>query len=306
MKVLKNDKGQVRSGWKILIAYMSFSTVVGIIGAVIGIAYVVQKIVSGDMNSLENPEELIKIMTEMDMSNPIVFLLFILQNVAIILVVWVYWKLLDKRPIRDLGLINIKKGYKDLIMGLIFGAISMTIVFAVLVISGSSKLVTPLSTPNVSISLLSGFIMFIFVGFGEEIFSRGYCLTVLKQTDRMWVPLVVSSIIFSLMHIGNSNVSIIGLLNIFLVGVLFAYMTIKSHNIWMAIGYHITWNYFQGNIFGFEVSGTAAEGLYSTRPVVENIINGGKFGPEGGLIATVVILLGFVFIKIINNRKSVQ
>jgi membrane protease YdiL (CAAX protease family) len=104
------------------------------------------------------------------------------------------------------------------------------------------------------------------------------------------------------MHGMNLNVTVIALINIFLVGLLFAYMTIKSENLWMAIGYHITWNYFQGNIFGFEVSGNVVEGVYSTKSVTESVINGGKFGPEGGLIVTAIILLGFVYIKYIYRR----
>ncbi|MGH4119264.1 CPBP family intramembrane glutamic endopeptidase [Clostridium sp.] len=65
--------------------------------------------------------------------------------------------------------------------------------------------------------------------------------------------------IFSVMHSLNPSMSIISYLNLFLVALLFAYMFLKSNNFWLPIGYHITWNYFQGNIFGFQVSGQSTE-----------------------------------------------
>ena len=305
MKVFNNEKGQIRSGWKIFITFVGFQAIVGVVGTIAIIAYMAAKIAaSGDMSILTNPEELMKLINVSDMNNPISIFLFIFQNVALIFVVWALWKLFDKKKMKDLGLISIKRGWKDLIKGLLFGAISMALVLAVLVVTNSAYLVQPLSSPKFSMSALSGLAIFIFVGFGEEIFSRGYCLTVLKQTENRWVPVVVSSIIFSVMHGMNPNVTVIALLNIFLVGLLFAYMTIRSGNLWMAIGYHITWNYFQGNVFGFEVSGNVVEGIYSTRLTAENIINGGKFGPEGGLMVTAIILFGLLYIKYFCNRTE--
>jgi len=152
-----------------------------------------------------------------------------------------------------------------------------------------------LSNPNFNISLLTGLVLFIFVGINEEMFSRGYCMTVLKQTGNKWVVIIVSSIIFSIMHSLNPSMSIISYLNLFLIAVLFAYMFLKSNNLWLPIGYHITWNYFQGNIFGFNVSGQSTESLYKLNTPVKNIITGGAFGPEGGLVVTFIIIVGFIY-----------
>jgi membrane protease YdiL (CAAX protease family) len=97
-----------------------------------------------------------------------------------------------------------------------------------------------------------------------------------------------------------------GLLNIFLVGLLFAYMFYKSGSLWMPVGYHITWNFFQGNIFGFPVSGTEPSGIYTIINTKDNLITGGGFGPEGGILATAVIIICalFVFIYCAPERES--
>ena len=73
---------------------------------------------------------------------------------------------------------------------------------------------------------------------------------------------------FQLAHGTNPNVSVLGLVNIALVGILFAYMFDATKSLWLPIGYHITWNYFQGNVFGFAVSGTTPHGIYNVS--VEN------------------------------------
>ncbi len=180
-----------------------------------------------------------------------------------------------------MGITSIKKGYKELAIGLVLGAITMSIVAVIIIAIGDVKLVNPISKPQVSISLLYGLIGFIFVGFGEEILSRGYIMSVLKQTRNKWLILIGPALIF-------------------------AYMFMKSKNIWMPIGYHITWNYFQGYIWGFEVSGISVNGLYKVENVTNNIINGGAFGPEGGIIVTIVTCLTFGFVYWFYKEEKID
>jgi len=290
--IFMNKNSQVRSGWKIASTFGSFfvaTNIISIIAMIIIAAIMVstKKIAANDLVTYLNG--LSNINTGFSL-----FLAFI-QCICMILAVWLFWKLFDKKPIKEIGLINIKKGYKDLFKGLAFGTISMILVFIILLTSGNISLQIPLSNPNFNISLLTGLVLFIFVGINEEMFSRGYCMTVLKQTGNKWVVIIVSSIIFSIMHSLNPSMSIISYLNLFLIAVLFAYMFLKSNNLWLPIGYHITWNYFQGNIFGFNVSGQSTESLYKLNTPVKNIITGGAFGPEGGLVVTFIIIVGFIY-----------
>ena len=117
-------------------------------------------------------------------------------------------------------------------------------------------------------------ILYIFVGFAEEILGRGYIISVMKQTRNIPLMVIVSAVVFSLMHIFNSSFSLIPFINIVLIGVVFSLMYIWSGNLWMCIGYHIAWNYFQGNVFGFPVSGMESKGIITTIYSENNIING--------------------------------
>ena len=118
------------------------------------------------------------------------------------------------------------------------------------------------------------------------------------------VVYIVSSLIFGVAHLLNPNVAVLGIINIFLVGLLFAYMYDKTKSLWMPIGYHITWNYFQGNVFGFPVSGTTPHGLYGIDVSMgNNWLTGGSFGLEGGLLATLMIVLGFVVTNLYTKKR---
>ncbi|ABY95500.1 MULTISPECIES: hypothetical protein [Thermoanaerobacter] len=83
-------------------------------------------------------------------------------------------------------------------------------------------------------------------------------------------------------------------------------MYLKTGNLWMPIGYHISWNYFQGYIFGFNVSGNAMRGIYNAFPK-NNFLSGGEFGLEGGIITTLVILITFLILYYYFERyRKVQ
>ena len=146
---------------------------------------------------------------------------------------------------------------------------------------------------------LLGFLHFVAVGFFEEILCRGYLMTAFKTTRNRPVIFCASALIFSLLHLMNPGVTPLSLVNIFLVGILFAYMFVRTGRLWLPIGYHITWNFFQGNVFGLLVSGTEAASVTQTRAAEANLLNGGAFGPEGGIFVTLVILLGIVYVKFV-------
>lgn len=300
--ILKNKHSEVRSGWKIFLVFLityALSFIISLlIGMVLGLAFLIwgegtllfdgkniQSILSSDLG----------LMVSTSLSNGIIIISCI-----------IIWKIFEKKKVSEMGLTNFKEGYKEFILGLLFGAIAISIVAIVLLIMGNVRFVNSLSKPQLSISLLEGVILFVFVGFGEEILGRAYIMSVLKQTRNKWLILMISSIIFAILHLGNDGISILAFINLFLVGLLFGYMFMKSKNIWMPIGYHITWNYFQGYIWGFQVSGITTNGLYKIENINNNIINGGLFGPEGGLIVTIVICISFYIIYKYYNNESID
>lgn len=284
-KMFVNKNGQMRSGWKIailiagtfvitlLLAFLAF-LIIGLIGKYS--EYTMHKL----LLLLMVGEERFYLFTTISFLSTVIMITLML-------------KFIDRKRFKDIGFISIKEGYRNLIAGFFIGAFSIAIIVLILYIIGA---VTIERNSNISAYyLLGGMYAFILVGLEEELMSRGYFINALNQMERPWVSVLISSIIFSFMHILNPNIVFLGLLNIFLIGVLFSYMYLKTGNLWMPIGYHISWNYFQGYIFGFNVSGNAMRGIYNAFPK-NNFLSGGEFGLEGGIIATLVILITFLIL----------
>ena len=279
MKVFKNEEGEVRSGWKILILFL--------------VEYLLLFIMANIIGSL--------VMISTSIRENIYFILMFSQEIVLILTPILSWK--------DLSLIGLKalnkKEVKNLILGLVMGIIAITLVFILILISKSGVLVNSLLEPRFSLSLVLYLILFIFVGFAEELLSRGYIIGAMEvSNNNKWFAVMVSAVIFSLMHYDNNGFSLIPFLNIFLVGILFGVMYVKTKSIWLSTGFHITWNFFQGCIYGMPVSGITTPKLYEMTFVGNSILNGGTFGPEGGLIVTMVIILMLVsLVFLIKNKK---
>ncbi|UBM63639.1 CPBP family intramembrane metalloprotease [Candidatus Sulfidibacterium hydrothermale] len=154
--------------------------------------------------------------------------------------------------------------------------------------------------------LLNFFILFL-AAFEEEIFIRGYILNNLMDLTNKYIALIISSIIFSLFHILNFDISWFSLINLFLAGILFGIIYLFTKNLWLPISLHLFWNFFQGPVFGFSVSGQKFPPVFTINELGSSFINGGKFGFEGSVLCTIAliltILLAFLFYK---NRFKIN
>ena len=144
--------------------------------------------------------------------------------------------------------------------------------------------------------VIIGFLLGFFVqSFGEEIQDRGWVISFIYKRHSIIAAIIVSGLIFSISHLLNSGIDIVSLTNIVLIGLLFAVLFIKYDNIWICGSAHAAWNFSQGVLFGFTVSGdTTTPSLLKFSQISENVIGGGQFGPESSLIATFVISIGLI------------
>lgn len=300
--MFKNREGKVRSGWKIAAVLAIFLSSITVISIIIGAISSSILLVTGDLKT--EAGSMVPIFTEhgQKVMTAINRVMMFVQEILTILIAILAWKISTKRKLSDMGFTPIKSNFKDLIAGLLFGAGSLTFVFAALVLSGQAEVTS--WAPSFSVSQIIALFMFILVGFAEELLCRGYIISVLRQTKSILAIYIISGVIFALMHSANSGIGLLPYMNLILIGMLWAYSYMKSGNIWLPIGYHITWNYFQGDVFGFKVSGTTEKGILTTSYPKNNIFNGGDFGPEGGLFVTLVIVLGFLAIRYYYRNKQ--
>ena len=218
---------------------------------------------------------------------------------------------LDKRSFSSLGAGWNAKGAKALLTGIGIGGAIMAAIFLVEAGMGWIQIESIGWVEGGSGAAASGIgawiFLFILVGWYEELYFRGYLLSNLAEgMNRNWA-LALSTIIFSAAHLTNPNSSIASLIGIIAAGLFLGYAYIRSRDLWLPVGIHIGWNVFEGVIFGFPVSGIETGALVHQFPTGPEIITGGSFGPEAGMILLPALLLGIWLVertKIDMEEKS--
>lgn len=228
--------------------------------------------------------------------------------------------LLDKRKFSDFGFKINSDWLKDLAFGFLLGGMLMLLTFLSQLWTGQ------LSVESVNLSFSSiwplsvGLGIFILVGFYEELFSRGYHLVnmiegihhpALGMQVTIYFAVILSSAIFGAGHIGNPGATWVSTVNIILAGILLAAGMVFTKQLAIPIGLHISWNYFQGNIFGFAVSGTTVNfSLIDIKVTGNELFTGGAFGPEAGLVGVIAMLIGIasiiIYIKLRYSRLDMM
>lgn len=277
----------LRLGWLRALLFFIASFITSQIFA--GIGMVVALLISGfDISTLSNQDAII------DELNKINFLLLlkIIEFFALMFCLWLFMKFIDRKPLMSLGL-KYEGFQQDFKFGLILGAGLIAIGFFSLFILGYVR-VESFSFPFLDIVLY--FILFVVVAFHEEIMLRGYILRSLMESMNRYLALAISSLIFMTVHLLNPNISFLGVVNLFLAGIVLGIYYVHKSNLWLPIGMHLTWNFFQGPIFGFEVSGIKSQSLIKQTVNGSDLITGGKFGFEASLLATVLIVVVILYL----------
>lgn len=285
--LFKNKNGMVRSGWIIaLVVLVYYALVYALVDwAMLGL----QMIVDAQNLDAASAETLVAWLNDsvLPIANQI------LVDAIMLAVFLGAWRLMRYRW-QDLGLRDARTRIgKDGVVGLALGFALCTAVFLVLLATGN-VVVDGANVPP-SPALFAWVLTFVLVGVAEEVMNRGFVMSVLRRTNSRFLVIVVPSLIFGLIHLSNPNVTFLSVVNIVLVGVAFSVMYYKSGNLWMCMGYHIAWNIFQSVVYGMPVSGMSIATFMNSSYPTDNLLNGGAFGIEGGVLTTVTALLALGF-----------
>ena len=230
----------------------------------------------------------------------------LLSFAALILVAIGYCRLVEKRSLHSMGLV--KKGWLwEYLAGLGLGFLLFSAVYWLGAALGGWKLETAqLSGAGFGLLALL-FAGYLVQGAAEELMVRGYLAGTLASSTPAPFAMLLSSVIFGLLHTGNNGFNSVAFLNIVLVGIFFCLYMIKRGSIWGACAMHSMWNYAQGCIYGLSVSGMQKTDTLYTSAITgyNDLLTGGEFGPEASLCTTVVLLVAIGVVLALKGKDTV-
>jgi membrane protease YdiL (CAAX protease family) len=197
-------------------------------------------------------------------------------------------RLLDRRSIASLGLKWNSRALVDLLAGILFAALAILLIFSLewvlgwVTIQGFVWQVETL--PRAVEGALVMLVLFILIGYQEELLYRGYKLQNLVEGMNLPWGVAISIGWFASEHWTNPNFSWQALIGLCLAGIFLTYPTLRTRQLWLSIGLHIGWNFFISTVFGFTISGLNLFRLTLQEVHGPPLFTGGKFGPEAGLI----------------------
>lgn len=281
-----NPLGRLRSGWRFVIFVFGFLFCLTI----------VQTTIFGLISSSANLKD---------------FLLgnwgFIVQNAATLMIAggvgWFCQKVFEDLPFRAIGWAFQKFWWRDLILGILIGALTLLLAVGISYLAGAINF--KLNTaPDFSIllqSLFGSLIIFILGAAAEETLFRGYPMQTLARAHFAWLGVLITSVPFALGHLENPNVvPFFTFANTALAGIWLAAAYLKTRNLWFPFGVHFAWNWTMAQFFGIPVSGitsiTPAPFLLADDRNSLVWLSGGSYGLEGGAGCTIAVLLSTLLI----------
>lgn len=280
---LTDDKSRPRAGWRILIAVLLTGLFFNLVDW---------------------------IRSALSMTGPTTSLVGHLIDFAVVTgAIYITRRFVDKRSFASLGFnINKQAGF-DILMGIGIPFILFLVIYLVEFSMGWLKFDSfawQTASPALVVSqTLSYFVWFIFVAWNEELVYRGYIMQSLASGLNLILGILISSIYFGIEHLSNPNSNGMAVAGIFLAGLFLAYGYVRTGQLWLSIGIHIGWNFFESAVFGFPVSGYDRPGLFHITVSGPEFWTGGAFGPEAGFIMLPSTLLGAALIYLYTKRRKV-
>ena len=226
-------------------------------------------------------------------------------------------KYLDKRDFQDYGLVFKKETFIHLIMGIWIGGFSVVLILLIGKETGIQSISRVFPITGNSILVPFAFKMLL-VAILEESFFRGYlipCIHDVFKSDKkskgkaVFIALTISSLLFGLAHFDNDDASLLSISLLTINGMVWGIPFIMTKNLGLPIGLHAAWNFAQTQL-GFTMSGNKA-----TRPFyrIENsgvdLLTGGRYGPEDGVLGLIgfllMLLLSLIYLRL-RKRITVR
>lgn len=215
------------------------------------------------------------------------------------MLVWFFRKVFDKESFYSLG-VKWKGFEKERAIGFFTAVLIITSLSAIL---WFIQLMQWVFTDFNLLGLLIITLILMLIAITEELVFRGYLLNnLLKQLPKQ-AALFISALLFTLFHSLNPNINFIAFINIFIAGLVLGVNYIYTRNLGFAIFFHFSWNFLQGPLLGYRVSGIELPALLFQNSKGSVLLTGGNFGLEASFLVTISLTITYILLYFLFQRK---
>lgn len=211
--------------------------------------------------------------------------------VYLLVTIW-YCKCIEKRTISTMGF---NRKVADYLLGGLAAVLLLCVIIGICCgLGGLSYVGFGKEMDGIYLAALLGGLMV--QSAAEEALSRGFLLISLKKKVPVWLAVFCSATAFAYPHFSNlteapTQYCVVGIINLYLISIIFSMLMLCRTNIWIACGLHGIWNYLLYGVFGLTLSGSdmTTQGVLCFEAGTANIINGGQYGIEASIVTTIVL-----------------
>jgi membrane protease YdiL (CAAX protease family) len=227
--------------------------------------------------------------------------------VVALLVTWLFARV-ERRPFGTFGLPGRQAFRRDFWIGIALGIAALSTVIALLAATSVLRLAPTRAPFSEALTYGVGWaVVFMAVAIAEEEMMRGYAFATLAARGSFWLPALITSLVFTLAHAGNSGETALGLATVFAFGVFACWTFRRTGSLWLAVGFHASWDWAQSFLFGVADSGFIAPGTLLRSTVSGPAwLSGGTAGPEGSVFIAPAFALSALLLARLYPRRSVS
>jgi membrane protease YdiL (CAAX protease family) len=290
-QVVKNPR--LRPGWLRVLVFCAVSCLLTLLIAVPAVVVVAGVTVD------QLKEQLIPTLSGL-LTGQYLWLMVLVEFVIALVSVGIFRIFVDRRSMGSLGW-SLDAFPGEAATGLFMGPALLGLSALLMMASGHLEWTDIIFDPS---TLFVSFGMMALIAFSEEMIFRGYILgNLLDSLSNKWIALILSGILFAAFHFTNPGIHTLAFVNLFLAGLLLGINYIYTRNLWFSFLFHLSWNFFQGPILGFRVSGLTLPSLLVAEPKGDLFITGGEFGLEGSILTTTVSVITLCVLGLVFERK---
>ncbi len=226
------------------------------------------------------------------------------QFVGLLAACWVM-SCIERRRMGEYGLPLRKVGVRQFSAGAVWGLGCMTVIMLAMI---ACRAVTFGSLAAQGMAALRSGAMWALALLATALFEeyqfRGYPLLTLAEGVSFWPAAIILSTLFAMGHADNPGESRLGLLSVFVFGLLFSYLVRLTGSLWLPVGFHLSWDWAESFLFGVPDSGIVSNGrLFAPTFHGPAWLTGGSAGPEGSLLCPLALLLMLLVVHKVYSRR---